>query len=219
MKKLHSFSMFKPPALWNFLQVFFFMTGLFLTDYSVYGFLPKILTLDGRGFDTTTYSLIYGFALFMAFLGYIFYGWLSDYTGRRRLTLNYCIFLIIFGVPSYYVLYNAAIARNVGMAILGATMAAMLKLGWGIVPAYLSERFPTKRRAVGVGFGYSSGALLGAWFSVYVWWAHLIPCDCSHRKRRHVALPCSHIDNRRPDDFREHVGQPRNEGHQAFRGG
>ena len=41
-------------------------------------FLPKILTLDGRGFDTTTYSLIYGFALFLSFLGYNFYGWLSD---------------------------------------------------------------------------------------------------------------------------------------------
>jgi hypothetical protein len=26
-----------------------------------------------------------------------------------------------------------------------------------------------------VGFGYSSGALLGAWFSAYVWWAHKIP--------------------------------------------
>ncbi len=175
IEKAPFLSMFKPPALWNFLQVFAFMTGLFLTDYSVYGFLPKLLTLDGRGFDTTTYSLIYGFALFMAFLGYIFYGWISDYTGRRRLTLNYCIFLIIFGVPSYYVLYNAALARNIRLAILGTTMAAMLKLGWGIVPAYLSERFPTKRRAVGVGFGYSSGALLGAWFSVYVWWVHRIP--------------------------------------------
>jgi MFS family permease len=175
IEKAPFLSMFKPPALWNFLQVFVFMTGLFLTDYSVYGFLPKILTLEGRGFDTTTYSLIYGFALFMAFLGYIFYGWISDYTGRRSLTLYYCIFLIIFGVPSYYVLYNAALARNIRLAVVGTTMAAMLKLGWGIVPSYLSERFPTKRRAVGVGFGYSSGALLGAWFSVYVWWAHKIP--------------------------------------------
>jgi MFS family permease len=51
----------------------------------------------------------------------------------------------------------------------------MLKLAWGIVPAYLSERFPTKRRAAGVGLGYSSGALLGAGFSIYVWWAHCIP--------------------------------------------
>ena len=87
----------------------------------------------------------------------------------------YCVFLVIFGIPSYYVLYHAALAHNLVLAVAGTTMAAMLKLAWGIVPAYLAERFPTKRRAVGVGFGYSSGALLGAWFSIYVWWAHSIP--------------------------------------------
>ncbi|MDR3567607.1 MAG: MFS transporter [Syntrophobacteraceae bacterium] len=183
IEKAPFFSMFKPPALWDFLQVFAFMTGLFLTDYSVYGFLPNILTLGGRGFDTTTYSLIYGFALFMAFLGYIFYGWLSDFWGRKRLTMNYCVFLVLFGVPSFYVLYHAAISRNVGLAVVGAIMAAMLKLAWGVVPAYLAERFPTRRRAVGVGFGYSSGALLGAWFSVYVWWAHRIPAIAAIEKQ------------------------------------
>jgi MFS family permease len=168
-------NLFKKPQVFDFLQVFFFMTGLFLTDYSVYGFLPNILTLKGRGFDTTTYSLIYGFALFMAFLGYNFYGWLSDRTGRKGLTQWYCVFLVVFGIPVFYVLYHAAIARNLWMAVLGTVMAAMLKLAWGVVPAYLCERFPTKRRAAGVGFGYSAGALLGAWFSVYVWWAHKIP--------------------------------------------
>ena len=69
IEKAPFFSLFRPPQLWDFLQVLFFMAGLFLTDYSVYGFLPKILTLDGRGFDTTTYSLIYGFALFLSFPG------------------------------------------------------------------------------------------------------------------------------------------------------
>ena len=44
------FSLFMPPQLWDFLQVLFFMTGLFLTDYSVYGFLPKILTLGRSRF-------------------------------------------------------------------------------------------------------------------------------------------------------------------------
>lgn len=175
IEKAPFFSLFRPPQLWEFLQVFVFMTGLFLTDYSVYGFLPQILTLNGRGFTTTTYSLIYGFALFMAFLGYNFYGWISDRTGRKVLTQWYCVFLVIFGIPVYYVLYHAALERNLGMAIVGTTMAGMLKLAWGIVPAYLCERFPTKRRAAGVGFGYSSGALLGAWFGVYVWWAHKIP--------------------------------------------
>ncbi len=175
IEKAPFLSLFKAPQVWDFLQVFVFMTGLFLTDYSVYGFLPKILTLGGRGFDTTTYSLIYGFALFLSFLGYNFYGWLSDYTGRKILTQWYCVFLVIMGVPVYYVLYHAALARNIGMAILGCCMAGMLKLAWGIVPAYLCERFPTKRRAAGVGFGYSAGAILGAWFPIYTLWAHKIP--------------------------------------------
>ncbi len=74
------------------------------------------------------------------------------------------MFLVAFGIPVYYVLYHAAVRRNLGMAVLGTTMAAMLKLAWGMLPAYLCERFPTTRRATGVGFGYSSGAILGAWF-------------------------------------------------------
>lgn len=175
IEKAPFFSLFKPPALRTFLQVFAFMTGLFLTDYSVYGFLPNLLTLGGRGFDTTTYSLVYGFALFCAFIGYNAYGWISDRTGRKKLTQGYCVFLVVFGVPVYYVLYHAAVQHNLWMAVLGTTMAGMLKLAWGIVPAYLCERFPTSRRAAGVGFGYSSGALIGAWFGVYVWWAHKIP--------------------------------------------
>ena len=176
-------NLFRPPQMFDFIQVFFFMTGLFLTDYSVYGFLPNILTLKGRGFDTTTYSLIYGFALFMAFVGYNFYGWLSDKVGRRRLTQGYCVFLVISGIPVFYVLYHAAIRRNLWMAVLGTVMAAMLKLAWGVVPAYLCERFPTRRRAVGVGFGYSSGAILGSGFGLYVWWAHKIPFIASIEKQ------------------------------------
>ncbi len=175
IEKAPFLSLFRRPAIWTFLQVFVFMTGLFLTDYSVYGFLPNLLTLGGRGFDTTTYSLVYGFALFMAFLGYNFYGWLSDRTGRKVLTQAYCVFLVLFGIPVYYVLYHAAVARRLWLAVVGTSMAAMLKLAWGIVPAYLCERFPTSRRAAGVGFGYSSGALVGAWFGAYVWWAHKIP--------------------------------------------
>jgi len=175
VEKAPFLSLFKPPQLYSFLQVFVFMTGLFLTDYSVYGYLPSILTLHGRGFDTTTYSLIYGFALFLSFLGYNLYGWLSDKTGRKILTQWYCVFLVVFAVPVYYVLYHAAVDHNLGMALLGCCMAGMLKLAWGMLPAYLCERFPTKTRAVGVGFGYSAGALIGAWFSVYVLMAHEIP--------------------------------------------
>jgi hypothetical protein len=33
---------------------------------------------------------------------------------------------------------------------------------WGVVPTYLSERFPTAVRGVGAGFAYHAGAALGA---------------------------------------------------------
>ena len=111
-RNCHFLNLFKPPQPWDVLQVFFFMTGLFLADYSVYGFLPDILTLKGRGFNTTTYSLIYGSALFMAFLGCNFYGWLSDRTGRKSLTQWYCMFLVVFGIPVFYVLYHSEVDAN-----------------------------------------------------------------------------------------------------------
>jgi SHS family lactate transporter-like MFS transporter len=33
---------------------------------------------------------------------------------------------------------------------------------WGIIPTYLSERFPTAARGVGPGFSYHAGAAIGA---------------------------------------------------------
>jgi len=61
----------------------------------------------------------------------------------------------------FQILINAAMSRSMAVAIVAAIFAASLKLAWGIIPAYLSERFPTKTRSVGVGFGYSAGALVG----------------------------------------------------------
>jgi MFS transporter, MHS family, proline/betaine transporter len=153
-------SLFKPPQVWSFLQVFAFMTGLFLTDYAVYQFIPKILKGPGK-FDMVEYTFIYGIALFCAFLGYNLYGRLSDRWGRRRLTMWYCLYCVIMGIPLYQILINAALSRSMAIAIVAAILAASLKLAWGIIPAYLSERFPTKTRSVGVGFGYSAGALVG----------------------------------------------------------
>lgn len=154
------FSLFKPPQVWSFLQVFCFMTGLFLTDYAVYQFIPNILKGPGK-FGMVEYTFIYGIALFGAFVGYNIYGRLSDRWGRRKMTMWYCLYCVIMGIPLYQILMNAALSRSMAIAIVAAVLAASLKLAWGIIPAYLSERFPTNTRSVGVGFGYSAGALVG----------------------------------------------------------
>ena len=168
-------SLFKPPALWTFLQVFLLMTGLFLSEYSVLGFIPGILTLSGRGFGPAASSLIYGFMMLMGATGIFLYGTLSDFIGRRRQSLYYCVIMVVLAIPAYHIVYHAALARNIAAAIGGTLVVALIKLMWGMLPSYLSERFPTKRRAVGVGLGFSSGTLIGAWFSAYAWWVHGIP--------------------------------------------
>ena len=168
-------SLFKPPTLWTFLQVFAFMTGIFLTDYAIYGFIPKILTLGGRGFSIRIYSEIYGVGLFIAFLGYIFYGLLSDIFGRKKLTIVYSIYVMVVIIPALHYLYEFSLMHDIIAATIATILATSCKLTWGMLPAYLSERFPTKKRSVGVGFGYSSGTFIGAWFNVYIWLIHCVP--------------------------------------------
>ncbi len=153
-------SLFKPPTVWVFLQVFFFMTGLFLTDYAIYQFIPGILKGKNK-FGMVDYTQIYGTALLCAAIGYNVFGWISDKLGRKKLTQYYCIVIAVMGIPLYQLIIGAAVSRNFRLAIFGAIMAGMFKIHWGILPAYLCERFPTRNRSVGVGFGYSAGALVG----------------------------------------------------------
>jgi SHS family lactate transporter-like MFS transporter len=54
-------------------------------------------------------------------------------------------------------------STNPDVLWLGALLIGLGCSGaWGIVPGYLSERFPTEARAVGTGFAYHVGAGLGA---------------------------------------------------------
>ena len=73
----------------------------------------------------------------------------------------YCLYVVLLGVPLYKLLIYAATAQSLALGLAAAILAASFKLAWGAVPAYLSERFPTRTRSVGVGFGYSAAALVG----------------------------------------------------------
>src|SRR5438552_11901443 len=62
-----------------------------------------------------------------------------------------------------YLFATSGIGLWIGALIVGVFAAGCL----GIMPGYLSERFPTAVRAVGAGFAYHVGAGLGA-FTPYL---------------------------------------------------
>ena len=49
------------------------------------------------------------------------------------------------------------------LAMLGAILTGLFALGlWGVIPAYLTERFPTSMRAVGIATAFGIGAGIGS---------------------------------------------------------
>ena len=169
------FDLFKMPYLKDFLQVMLFMTGLFLSAYSLFAFVPTILEHAPSAFVSNQGEavFIYSLGTYGAFVGAVLFGALSQYIGRRRLTLIWALIAFIISIPIYYLLFNSAKVGNVALASLASIIIGMITQGpWGIVPIYLSERFKASMRASGVGFGYSSGIFLGGWFGIYVGLMH-----------------------------------------------
>jgi len=166
LEKVPFFSIFKPPALWTFLQVLVFMTGLFFSSYSMFDFATGIYTRAGlpEGLAAFYYGIMGIFAAIAATL----WGFASDFLGRRRALIIAAVVSAVLAVPAYYTVYYSAVVRSVPLLVLGALLMGWLsQWPWGLVPVYLSERFATQRRGSGVGFGYSSGIFISAWMPLY----------------------------------------------------
>jgi MFS transporter, SHS family, lactate transporter len=110
--------------------------------------------LRERGMTTLSYLVALN-------LGGIFgsYVWGRASEGRpgRRGAATVAALIGIAMVPLY--LY----ATSPGLLLAGALLMGIFGAGmWGVVPTYLSERFPTSARSVGAGFAYHAGAALGS---------------------------------------------------------
>jgi SHS family lactate transporter-like MFS transporter len=90
-------------------------------------------------------------------VGTAFWGQLSETRLGRRGAGSLAAMLGIAMIPMY--LYAAGTTTLwLGALLMGACGHG----AWGIVPSYLSERFPTTVRSGGSGFAYHAGAALGA---------------------------------------------------------
>ncbi len=166
LEKIPFFSIFKPPTLWTFLQVFVLMTGLFFSSYSLFDYATGILI--GAGLSEGTASYYYAVSGIFAAIAATLWGLSADFMGRKKAFIISAIISIVMAVPSFYIWYLGAATHNSGLLYLGSLFAGWFtQWPWGLVPVYLSERFGTVRRASGVGFGYSSGLFITAWMPLY----------------------------------------------------
>jgi SHS family lactate transporter-like MFS transporter len=129
------------------------LMGAFIFSYHSMAFwYPALLAARERGPLLYTVLLNVG-----GIAGTITAGRLSETRLGRRGAVALMMGAGIASIPLF--LYTtSAFAMSLGAFAIGLFAAG----SWGVVPGYLTERFPTEARAAGAGFAYHAGAGLGA---------------------------------------------------------
>jgi len=121
--------------------------------YYVTSISPRfIASLTGlpAGFATLTISMGAAVAIFTALLG----GYLGDIIGRKKMVLIGALITIIYTYP-YFLLIQTA--NPIIVALAQIIFLAFTHIGFGSVPAFLSERFPTAVRSSGASLAFQLG--------------------------------------------------------------
>ncbi|MGE9551106.1 MFS transporter [Erwinia amylovora] len=116
---------------------------------------PTFLKVQ-HGFDPHTVSIIAICYNIAAMLGGVFFGTLSEKTGRKK-AMIIAAFLALPVLPLW--------AFSTGSVMIGVgafLMQFMVQGAWGVVPTYLTELVPANTRAVLPGFVYQLGNLIAS---------------------------------------------------------
>ena len=161
------------------------MTGIAWVYGLTLGFFPTILSLHNfMGFPAFVYVVIT--AILFSLVGYFISGKVSDIIGRRNIMIIFSVLAIILSVPLTYAIMNHSL--GILGAVLWASVIGFLTTGvYGVIPSFLSEKFPTNIRSSGVGLGFNGGFIIGNWSTVilllivgitastfFAWWGYFI---------------------------------------------
>ncbi|MFQ5969962.1 MAG: MFS transporter [Nitrososphaerales archaeon] len=136
------------------------MTGLMYAWYTSLGFMPTFLQ-QYVNLDRSEVATIMIVATLSSLLGHVFTGFISQYIGRRKTIAVFAAAAIVLTVPMLFGLYNAThISERIFYTVVFVFVATT---GFGPIPAFLSERFPTEVRNSACGFVYNGGLLVGSW--------------------------------------------------------
>jgi MFS family permease len=159
-----------------FLQVFVVMTGFWLALNTTISTLPQVLTRTA-GLSSTRVTVLLLVANVVLVGGYLLFGVIGQRIGRRPTMMLLGLLITVVSTSAYVVLVQTA--GHVGLLEVGllATLITVLTVsGWGLLSAYINERFHIGVRASGFGIGYSLAVVLPAFYSfVMLWMASFMP--------------------------------------------
>ena len=136
------------------------MTGLMYAYYTSIGFYPTFLQ-NYVEIEKSEVSMLMIVGTTTSLFGQIFTGYLSQKIGRKKTIAVFAIFAMMIAIPAFYGLYNAeSVFERVLYTIVLIVVATT---GFGPIPAFLSERFPTEVRNSASGFIYNGGLIFGSW--------------------------------------------------------
>lgn len=149
------FSIFKRGILGNTLSACWWMASGFVTYYSVNALFATHLQRD-LGLSPAMVATPIALANIAVFVASGWWGWLADRIGRRWAMIIPA--LLAVPVAPLYLLTN-----NLSLIWIGFVLQGMCGGGGmqGLMPTYLSERFPTEVRATASGFCFHQGAVWG----------------------------------------------------------
>jgi MHS family proline/betaine transporter-like MFS transporter len=131
----------------------FVIAGAYSATFAVWFlFVPSYLA--GVGATSLVSALMSALiGLLAAAVAAPLFGRISDTVGRRPVLIAAAGAMTVIVVPLYlWMLGGSRLATSTGALLVGITLAAF------VLPAFLSEQFPTRVRATGLGLAYGIGS-------------------------------------------------------------
>jgi MFS family permease len=152
---------FRPPYLKSTFALLFLNFFCLFAWWGLFTWIPPYLSLPvaqgGRGFglmQTTTLLVTLNLAGMLP--GYLIFGWVADWLGRRRSFVVYTVIAALL-IPLY------AIARDPKTLLIAGTVLAFFGTGYFAGSGLIgSEIFPTRVRARALGFTYNGARAMSS---------------------------------------------------------
>lgn len=161
-------------------QIFLLMTGMWLSLQTAVSMMPGLLTkvLELPSTAVTVATMLFFVVLIGVYLGV---GRLAERAGRRFVLTLFAVLTATVVPVVYWLMIAGAEAEGGGLVrtlVLAGVVVIVTNAPWGILSAYIPERFPPEVRASGFGIGYTFAVLVPSFYSFFlIWLEALLPYE------------------------------------------